>query len=121
MGAGTGISLSLGAIPVFAKDCRVDNPLFWKIISKAPLLFLRAGPYGTNRYFAEHMEKTEGPFPQRGPKEGLLMSVRNIIPVNGGGDWIITKPEHWMFEGTGIKKGDKIPGWLGVPWRCCTY
>ena len=73
----------------------------------------RAGPYGAKRYFAEHVEKTEGPFPERGPDEGFLMGVRNIIPVNGGGDWIITKPEHWMFEGTGIKKGDKISGLIG--------
>ncbi len=28
------------------------------------------------------------------------MGVRNIEPVNGGGDWIITKAEHWIFEGT---------------------
>jgi len=42
-----------------------------------------------------------------------LMGARNIRPVNGGGDWIIIKPEHWMFEGTGIKKGDSIPGLIG--------
>jgi hypothetical protein len=41
------------------------------------------------------------------------MGVRNIDPVNGGGDWFCTKPEHWMFEGTGMKKGDAIPGMIG--------
>jgi len=73
----------------------------------------RAGPYGGSRPHAEVREKANGPFPERGPDEGMLMGVRNIRPVNGGGDWIITKPEHWMFEGTGIKKGDSIPGLIG--------
>lgn len=48
-----------------------------------------------------------------GPDEGLLMGAINVIPVNGGGDWTCTKPEHWMFEGTGMKKGDSIPGLIG--------
>ncbi len=73
----------------------------------------RAGPYGASRNYAEAREKDNGPFPERGPDEGLLMGVRNIEPVNGGGDWTIIKPEHWMFAGTGIKKGDKIPGLIG--------
>ncbi len=41
------------------------------------------------------------------------MGVRNIEPVNGGGDWIITKADHWMFAGTGVKNGDAIPGLIG--------
>ena len=70
----------------------------------------RAGPYGAQNAFAVYVEKSSGPFPERGPDEGMLVGVRNIIPITGGGDWIITKPEHWMFKGTGIKKGDCIPG-----------
>ncbi len=48
-----------------------------------------------------------------GPDEGLLMGAINVIPVNGGGDWTCTKPEHWMFAGTGMKQGDSIPGLIG--------
>ena len=73
----------------------------------------RGGPFGAGNYYAVNRERVHGPFPERGPDEGLLMGVRNIQPVNGGGDWIITKPEHWMFEGTGVKKGDSIPGLIG--------
>ncbi|MDI4645005.1 N,N-dimethylformamidase beta subunit family domain-containing protein [Cohnella hashimotonis] len=29
------------------------------------------------------------------------------------GDWTVARPEHWMFEGTGMKKGDAIPGLVG--------
>ena len=58
-------------------------------------------------------QKEHGPFPEHGPDEGLLMGARNIEPVNGGGDWIVVKPEHWIFAGTGMKKGDRIPGLIG--------
>lgn len=73
----------------------------------------RAGPYGGERPHALLRENTDGPFPERGPDEGLLMGARNIRPVNGGGDWTVIKPEHWMFAGTGMKKGDSIPGLIG--------
>lgn len=35
------------------------------------------------------------------------------MPVNGGGDWTVTKPDHWMFEKTGMKQGDRIRGLVG--------
>ncbi len=41
------------------------------------------------------------------------MGARNVEPVNGGGDWIIVQPDHWMFAGTGVKKGERIPGLIG--------
>lgn len=76
-------------------------------------IIFRGGPYGAENEYAVNREKDNGPFPHRGPDEGLLMGARNVEPVNGGGDWIITKPDHWMFAGTGVKKGDKIPGLIG--------
>ncbi len=73
----------------------------------------RGGPYGGDYKYAVDREKNHGPYPHRGPDEGYLMGVRNISPVNGGGDWICAEPEHWVFEGTGMKKGDSIPGLIG--------
>jgi hypothetical protein len=73
----------------------------------------RAGPYGAKNDYAENREKVHGPYPERGPDEGLLMGVRNIQPVNGGGDWIISKADHWIFKGTGVKNGDYFPGLIG--------
>ena len=35
----------------------------------------------------------------------------------GGGDWICTKPEHWLYKGTNMKKGDKIQGLVGWEWH----
>ena len=70
----------------------------------------RAGPFGE---VPAETESRLGPFSVVGPDEGLLMGARNIDPPNGGGDWIVTKPEHWIFEGTGMEKGDRIPGLVG--------
>lgn len=76
-------------------------------------IMFRGGPYGGEYKFAVARERDEGPFPHRGPDEGYLMGSRNVDPVNGGGDWVCTKPEHWIFEGTGMKAGDAIPGLIG--------
>lgn len=73
----------------------------------------RGGPYGANNDYAVLRERLHGPFPERGPDEGMLMGVRNTEPINGGGDWTVKKPEHWIFKGTGMKKGDSIPGLVG--------
>ncbi len=72
----------------------------------------RSGPYGNHRG-ADFLVKKNGPYPERGPDEGLLIGVRNVRPVNGGGDWTITNSKHWIFEGTGIKDGDRIRGLVG--------
>jgi hypothetical protein len=54
---------------------------------------------------------------QDGPSEGLLIGARNMYPVTGGGAWICRKPDHWLFEGTGMAEGDGIPGLVGWEWH----
>ena len=76
-------------------------------------IIFRGGPYGADNQYAVNREEDHGPFPHRGPDEGLLMGARNIEPVNGGGDWVVTKADHWMFEGADVKNGDSIPGLIG--------
>ncbi len=76
-------------------------------------IIYRGGPYGAQNEYARNRQRDHGPFPEHGPDEGLLIGARNVEPVNGGGDWICTQPDHWIFEGTGMKKGDRIPGLIG--------
>ncbi len=76
-------------------------------------IIFRGGPYGGTRSYALQREKEHGPFPEHGPDEGLLLGARNVEPVNGGGDWVVLKPDHWIFAGTGMKRGDRIPGLIG--------
>lgn len=52
-------------------------------------------------------------FNRIGQDESLIIGARTMFPFNGGGDWICVKPEHWIFAGTGIKRGDRIPGLVG--------
>jgi len=50
---------------------------------------------------------------RRGPDESDIIGARSIVPFNGGGDWTCTKPDHWIYRGTGMKIGDTIPGLIG--------
>lgn len=70
----------------------------------------RAGRYGG---VMEVEKPYMGPFPVDGPNEATLIGARTISPFNGSGDWAVAKPEHWLFEGTGMKAGDRIPGLVG--------
>ncbi len=58
-------------------------------------------------------EKWMADLPDDGPNEATLIGARTVIPFNGSGDWICTKPDHWVFAGTGMKKGDRIRGLVG--------
>lgn len=76
-------------------------------------ILFRGGPYGGDYRYAQEREQNFGPYPHRGPDEGYLMGARNIRPVNGGGDWVCTNPDHWIFAGSGMKQGDRVPGLIG--------
>jgi len=80
---------------------------------RAARIMFRGGPYGADHEYAAQRQKEHGPFPEHGPDEGPLLGVRNIEPINGGGDWVVLEPDHWVFAGTGMKKGDRIPGLIG--------
>jgi hypothetical protein len=56
-------------------------------------------------------------FPHKSPSEGALMGARSVFPLTGGGDWICSSPEHWLYAGTGMKSGDRIPGLVGWEWH----
>ncbi len=55
-------------------------------------------------------------FPFQTPSEAELIGARNVPPVTGGAAWTCTLPDHWIFEGTGMKAGDGIPGLVGWEW-----
>jgi len=61
----------------------------------------------------EAYAKVLGPFENPGPDERDIIGARTVVPFNGGGDWTCTRPQHWLFEGTGMKQGDFIPGLVG--------
>lgn len=58
-----------------------------------------------------------GDFHHPAPDESLLVGARTNYPLTGGGDWICVKPEHWVFAGTGMRSGDRVPGLVGWEWH----
>ncbi|MBP3960774.1 hypothetical protein J8F10_36600 [Gemmata sp. G18] len=70
----------------------------------------RVGRYGGIR---PGEEPWMADLPEEAPNESALIGAQTVTPFNGSGDWTCTKPEHWIFAGTGMKKGDKIPGLVG--------
>jgi hypothetical protein len=51
--------------------------------------------------------------PRTAPDESLLLGGRSTGPIMGGAAWICRKPNHWLFEGTGMKEGEGVPGLVG--------
>ena len=77
-------------------------------------IITRAGTYGAIREdeFASYNKMFAG-LMSKGPDERNIIGARSVVPFNGGGDWTCTKPKHWVFEGTGMKQGERIPGLVG--------
>ncbi|MFC9490403.1 N,N-dimethylformamidase beta subunit family domain-containing protein [Streptomyces hydrogenans] len=57
------------------------------------------------------------PFPMDAPDEAMLIGARSTWPVTGVADWTCTLPDHWIFKGTGMAKGDSIPNLVGHEWH----
>jgi hypothetical protein len=53
---------------------------------------------------------------QGGPSESTLIGARNLFPYVGGADWICANEKHWIFQGTGMKNGEGVPGLVGWEW-----
>ena len=78
---------------------------------RANRIISREGVYG-GMYgaFTDWIKHT---FPTEGPRANLLIGAHSVYPFNGGDDWRATNTRHWMFDGTGMKPGDSIPGLVG--------
>ena len=61
--------------------------------------------------------------PNMGPDGAQLMGARLDTSGKGGGggrgsgDWTCALPDYWLFDGTGMKKGDSIKGLIGWEWH----
>jgi N,N-dimethylformamidase beta subunit-like, C-terminal len=73
-------------------------------------IITRAGRYGGIR---PGEEKWMADLPIEAPNEATLIGAQTVSPFNGSGDWSVTRPDHWIFAGTDMKKGDSIPGLVG--------
>lgn len=71
----------------------------------------RRGIYGG--IYGDFPEFFRYPFSMEGPKANKLIGAHSVFPFNGGADWTCVAPKHWMFDGTGMRAGDGIPGLVG--------
>ncbi len=90
--------------------CCFVSPFFASSKKTPNRIITRAGRYGGIR---KSEERYMADLPVEAPNEATLIGAQTVSPFNGSGDWIVTKPQHWMFEGTKMKKGDRIPGLVG--------
>ena len=92
-----------------------DSPLTDSADGRPHRIITREGHYSglTDDEVAMQEGLWGGDYARTGPDESLIIGARTVIPFNGGGDWTCTRPDHWIFEGTGMKQGDSIPGLVG--------
>ncbi|HEY7117371.1 MAG TPA: N,N-dimethylformamidase beta subunit family domain-containing protein [Tepidisphaeraceae bacterium] len=60
---------------------------------------------------------TMSKLPFSSPNENTLIGARSTGYITGGADYACSIPDHWLFEGTGMKRGDSIPGLIGWEWH----
>ena len=70
------------------------------------------GPPGGTRDFVSMKS-----LPHERPYANELVGAHSTGPVTGGADWTCALPDHWLFAGTGMSRGDSIPGIVGWEWH----
>lgn len=70
------------------------------------------GPPGGTREFDEMSSLAH-----ERPYANELVGAHSTGPVSGGADWICSLPEHWVYAGTGMQAGERIPGVIGWEWH----
>ena len=104
------ITRGLSVAFLSGNTCCFVAPLVAATDGRADRVFHRAGRYGP---LLDAEKPIMGPFDVEGPLENMLIGARTISPFNGSGDWIVSQAGHWLFAGTGMQNGDRIPGLVG--------
>lgn len=50
------------------------------------------------------------------PENQFLGVISQGSAVSEGTDWIVQSSDHWIYAGTGLGNGDRIPGVVGFEW-----
>ncbi|MFO0914027.1 MAG: DUF6605 domain-containing protein [Pirellulales bacterium] len=77
--------------------------------------FERVGVFGPPGGTFEFIQMSE--LIHERPYANELIGAHSTGPVTGGADWICSAPDHWVYAGTGMKLGDRIPGVIGWEWH----
>ncbi|MEE2832752.1 MAG: N,N-dimethylformamidase beta subunit family domain-containing protein, partial [Candidatus Latescibacterota bacterium] len=98
-------------------------PLLPSAEGQANRIIRRVGVFVGEKGYAELDEQLKqqiaariGNYPP-GPDGALLMGGRMGRDCLGGGDWVCSKPAHWLYHGTGMKEGVMVKGLIGWEWH----
>lgn len=83
--------------------------------SPAPRIFERVGVFGPPGGTIEFNDMKS--LAHERPYANELIGAHSTGPVTGGADWVCSLPDHWIFDDTGMKQGDAIPGLVGWEWH----
>jgi hypothetical protein len=88
------------------------NAAFGRVVlDERQRAFERAGVFGPPHGTREFAKMAS--LPHERPYGNELMGAHTTGAVTGTGDWVCTLPEHWIHAGTGLARGDVIPGLIG--------
>ena len=78
------------------------------------LAFFSGNSLGGEIQLYESSKGTPGRAFARKQKFGNEETLMGLTSYGVGfGDWIVKNPGHWIYKGTGLKAGDKLPGIIG--------
>ena len=84
---------------------------------RAHRIFSRTDFYGPRDEAEIKHFPAMGLLPHTSPNANELIGARSVGTITGGADWICSVPDHWLFENTGMKHGEGIPGLVGWEWH----
>lgn len=112
--AETAINAGVNFLWLCGNSVFIVSPFSAASQGQANRVLTRAGSYGPIRADerAAYKQLFAG-LVGKAPDERKIIGARSVVPFNGGGDWTCTHPDHWLFDGTGMRKGESIPGLVG--------
>jgi hypothetical protein len=88
------------------------NAVFGKVgLDRSNRVFERVGIFGPPHGTREFASMSS--LPHERPYGNELMGAHSTGNVVGTHPWICTAQDHWIYEGTGMKQGDQLPGVIG--------
>ncbi len=108
------IAAGVNVLWLSANSVYMVSPFSAAANGRANRVIERVGSYGPLREdelkaYAQHF----GPLMAAAPDERDIIGARTIVPFNGGGDFVCTRPDHWIYAKTGMKQGEVVPGLIG--------